>query len=159
HKASRNSARVDDTDTDNPTDNPTKLKLLRLVSWQYLDVLTDRHYTNELWICASKDLLWRDNLGDDNISTEDVAVETGLEDFSVSDRVNLRSASVTCGLPVKHISELVDVHEVLSGDKVPTIDLTLKVEKTSLRKLASGYTIVESLELVFTTLGIVACEV
>ena len=60
----------------------------------------------ELWISASKSTASRHNLGYDNVSTKDMAIKTGLKQFTLSDRVYLRSASNTSGLPSKNVSKL-----------------------------------------------------
>jgi hypothetical protein len=80
---------VDNANADDLVNNPAKLKLLGLVSGKNLDVLTDRHHANKLWISGSERATNRYDLGDDDIGTEDVTVKTGLKKLTLGDRIDL----------------------------------------------------------------------
>src|SRR5581483_3886301 len=121
------SARIYYSDTDDFGDNPTELQLLWLVCWEDFDVLTDWHDADKLRVGRAVYSSGWNNLADHNVGTPNVSVQTSLKNFTHSNRIEITATNAlsTTRSPLEDVSELVDVHEVLGSNQVPTIDLLL----------------------------------
>ena len=86
-----NAAGVDYADTDGLEYRPAEAEAIHLVVRDNFNVLADWHDTDHVGLCAAEDAAEGNELADDDVSGEQLGIETGLEDLAVGNRINLGS--------------------------------------------------------------------